>query len=285
MGQLDNQVALITGGAHGFGRTLALLFAREGADVAVADTGRTRAAEKFALVPNPEQLARTVQEVRALGRRAIGMAVDVRRSADCERMAAETMAAFGRIDILCANAGTFSDDMRPAWALDEDEWDTILDVNLKGVWLSTKFVVPHMLPRRSGKIVITASRNALKAEANFAHYIAAKHGVLGFMKALAIELGPYEINVNAVCPTQMVDKTRAPRSTSRPYWDRVVGHPNATYAEFDAESGKENLFEHRGQLAFAEVADAVLWLASDRARAVTGQAVPVDNGWLVKRGG
>jgi NAD(P)-dependent dehydrogenase (short-subunit alcohol dehydrogenase family) len=285
MGQLDGRAALITGGAHGFGRALALLLAGEGADVAVADTGRTRAAEKFAMVANPAQLEETVRAVEALGRRAIGVAVDVRSSADCQRMAEETMAAFGRIDIVCANAGTFSDDMRPAWELDEDEWNAILDVNLKGVWLTTKYVIPHMLARGEGKIIITASRNALKAEANFAHYIAAKHGVLGFMKALAIELGPYGINVNAVCPTQMVDKTRLPRSTSRPYWDRVVGHPNATYAEFDAESGKENLFETRGQLAFAEVAEAVLWLASDRARAVTGQALPVDNGWLVKRGG
>lgn len=285
MGQLEGKAALITGGAHGFGRALALLFAREGADVAVADMGRSRASERFAAAPAREQLERTAREIEALGRRAVAVEADVRQSADCRRMAEATLEAFGRIDILCANAGTFSDDMRPAWELDEAEWDAILDVNLKGVWLTAKHVLPHMIQRRYGKVVITASRNSFKAEANFAHYIAAKHGLIGLMKALAIELGPYEINVNAVCPTQMVDKSRPPRSTSRPYWDRVVGHPNATYAEFDLESGKENLFDQRGQLDFADVAQAVLWLASDHARAVTGQAVPVDNGWMVKRGG
>jgi NAD(P)-dependent dehydrogenase (short-subunit alcohol dehydrogenase family) len=285
MGLLDGKVALITGGAHGFGRVLSLRLAQAGADIAVADTGRTRAAEKFAVVPTPEQLDRMVGEIRALGRRAIGLQVDVRRSEDCRAMAQAAVDTFGQIDILCANAGTFSDIMRPAWELDEDEWDVILDVNLKGVWLTAKYVLPHMIARGYGKVIITASRNALKAEPNFAHYVAAKHGLLGLMKALAIETGPYEINVNAVCPTQMVDKARPPRSTSRPYWDRVVGHANATYAEFDRESGKENLFDRRGQLDFADVAEAVLWLASDSSRAVTGQAVPVDNGWQARRGG
>ena len=175
--------------------------------------------------------------------------------------------------------------MRPAWELPEADWDVIFDVNLKGAWLTTKHVVPHMLARRAGRIIFTASRNALKAEPNYAHYVAAKHGLLGYMKALAIELGPYEINVNAVCPTQMVDKSRPPRSTSRPYWDRVVGHPGATYEEFDLKSGEENLFDRRGQLDFADVAQAVLWLASDASRAVTGAILPVDNGWAVKHRG
>jgi NAD(P)-dependent dehydrogenase (short-subunit alcohol dehydrogenase family) len=285
MGQLENKTALITGGAHGFGRAIALLLAREGADIAVADIGRSRASEKYSVVANPEQLNQTVQEIKALGRRAIGIQTDVRKSEDCQRMAEITIEAFGKIDILAANAGTFSDEMRPAWELAEDEWDVILDVNLKGVWLTTKYVVPYMIQRQYGKIVMTASRNALKAEPNYAHYIAAKHGLIGFMKSLAVELGPYEINVNAICPTQMVDKSKPPRSTTRPYWDRVVGHPNATYAEFDAAAGGENLFERRGQLDFAEVAEAVLWLVSDHSRLVTGVALPVDAGWVIKRGG
>ena len=132
---------------------------------------------------------------------------------------------------------------------------------------------------------MSGSRNSLKAEPNYAHYVAAKHGLLGFMKALAIELGPYEINVNAICPSQMVDKSRPPRSTSRVYWDRVVGHENATYAEFDLESGRDNLFDRRGQIDFADVAEAILWLVSDQSKPVTGQTLAVDNGWNVKRGG
>lgn len=285
MGDLDGKVAVVTGGAHGFGRAIALCLASAGADIVVADTGRSRAGEKLAVMSNQEQLDRVVQEVQLAGRRAVGIQTDVRHGEDCRRMAESALAAFGHVDIICANAGTFSDDMRPAWLLDEDEWDVILDVNLKGAWLTTRYLLPHLIARQSGKIIFTASRNALRAEANYAHYVAAKHGLIGFMKALAIEVGPYEINVNAVCPTQMVDKSRPPRSISRPYWDRVVGHANATYAEFDRESGKENLFDRRGQLDFADVAEAVLWLASERSRAVTGQALVVDNGWLAKRGG
>jgi (+)-trans-carveol dehydrogenase len=285
MAQLDDKVALVTGGAHGFGRVLALTLARAGADIVIADMGRSRQSGGFAVVPDPDQMDGVVKEVQALGRNAIGVLTDVRRDAECQRMAHKAIEAFGHVDILCANAGTFLDDMRPAWELPEADWDVIFDVNLKGAWLTTKHVVPHMLARRAGKIIFTASRNSLKAEANYAHYVAAKHGLLGYMKALAIELGPFEINVNAVCPTQMVDRSRPPRSTSRPYWDRVVGHPHATYEEFDLRSGEENLFDRRGQLDFADVAQAVLWLASDAARAVTGAILPVDNGWAVKHRG
>ena len=285
MAQLDNRVALVTGGAHGFGRVLALTLARVGADIAIADMGRSRQSSQFAMVPDLDQIDAVVKEVEALGRRAIGLSTDIRKGDDCRRMAEKAIEALGQVDILCANAGTFLDDMRPAWELPEADWDVIFDVNLKGAWLTTKHVVPHMLERRSGRIIFTASRNALKAEPNYAHYVAAKHGLLGYMKALAIELGPYEINVNAVCPTQMVDKSRPPRSTSRPYWDRVVGHPGATYEEFDLKSGEENLFDGRGQLDFADVAQAVLWLASDASRAVTGAILPVDNGWVVKHRG
>jgi NAD(P)-dependent dehydrogenase (short-subunit alcohol dehydrogenase family) len=208
MAQLDNRVALVTGGAHGFGRVLALTLARAGADIAIADMGRSRQSSQFAVVPDLDQVNDVVKEVEALGRHAIGLLTDVRKGDDCQHMAQKTIDAFGTVDILCANAGTFLDDMRPAWELPEADWDVIFDVNLKGAWLTTKYVVPHMLSRRAGKIIFTASRNSLKAEPNYAHYVAAKHGLLGYMKALAIELGPFEINVNAVCPTQMVDKSR-----------------------------------------------------------------------------
>jgi NAD(P)-dependent dehydrogenase (short-subunit alcohol dehydrogenase family) len=285
MSQLDGKVALVTGGAHGFGRVLALTLARAGADIAIADVGRSRQSGAFGAVPDRKQIAGVVEEVKALGRRAIGLLTDVRKDDECRRMAQDTIESFGTVDILCANAGTFLDDMRPAWELPEADWDVVFDVNLKGAWLTTKHVVPHMLSRRAGKIIFTGSRNSLKAEPNYAHYVAAKHGLLGYMKALAIELGPFEINVNAVCPTQMVDKSRPPRSTSRPYWDRVVGHAGATYEEFDLKSGEENLFARRGQLDFTHVAQAVLWLASDASRAVTGAILSVDNGWAVKHRG
>ena len=283
MGELDGKTALITGGARGFGRAMALLFAREGADVAIADIAGELGSERIAGMATQGDLERTCGEIEAIGRRAVGIRADVTKADDCERMAEGAVEALGRIDILCANAGVFS--LAPAWELTEDEWDTVLGVNLKGVWLTTKAVVPHMIERRSGKIVITSSRDGLRAEANYAHYNASKFGVIGYMKSLAIELGPYEINVNAVCPTQMADKSAPPQAATHPYWDQAVGRSNATYEEFDEASGRENLFERGGQPDFREVAEGALWLASDRSRLVTGVALPVDAGWIAKRGG
>jgi NAD(P)-dependent dehydrogenase (short-subunit alcohol dehydrogenase family) len=281
--ELQGKTALITGGARGFGRAMALLFAREGADVAVADIAGELPSEHIGGLATQDDLERTVGELEALGRRAVGIRADVTKSEDCKRMAETAIEALGRIDILCANAGVFS--LAPSWELTEDEWDTVMSVNLKGVWLATKHVVPHMIERRYGKIVITSSRDGLRAEANYAHYNASKFGVIGYMKSLAIELGPYEINVNAICPTQMADKSSPPREGTHPYWDQVVGKENVGYEEFDEASGRENLFERGGQPDFPDVAEGALWLVSDRSRLVTGVALPVDAGWIAKRGG
>ena len=283
MGQLDGKTALITGGARGFGRAIARLLAREGADIAIADIGHNLPSARFSALATGEQIQEAVDEIKATGRRAIGIQADVTRAADCQRMAEETIKALGQIDILCANAGVFT--MNPAWELTEEEWDLLMDVNLKGMWLTTKYVAPHMIQRRYGKIVMTSSRDGLRMEANYAHYCAAKAGVIAYANALAIELGPYEINVNAICPTQMADKSLPPRAPTHPYWDQVVGHPNATYEEFDLASGRENLFESGGQPDFSEVAKGVLWLVSDASRLVTGHALPMDAGWIAKRGG
>ena len=280
---LNGRAAVVTGGASGIGRALSLLFAREGADVAVADIAGELPSEHIGGMATQDDLERTVGELEALGRRAVGIRADVTRSDDCKRMAETAIEALGRIDVLCANAGVFS--LAPSWELTEDEWDTVMSVNLKGVWLTTKHVVPHMIERRYGKIVITSSRDGLRAEANYAHYNASKFGVIGYMKSLAIELGPYEINVNAICPTQMADKTSPPRGGTHPYWDQVVGKENVGYEEFDEASGRENLFERGGQPDFPDVAEGALWLVSDRSRLVTGVALPVDAGWIAKRGG
>lgn len=283
MGQLDGKTALITGGARGFGRAVAHLFAREGADVAIADIGQNLPSARFGAMATTDQIARTVQEIEAMGRKAVGIQADVTKEADCQRMAETAIASLGKIDILHANAGTFS--FGKAWDLTEEEWDLVMAVNVKGMWLATKHVVPHMMARRYGKIIMTSSRDGLRVEPNYAHYCASKAAVIAYAKSLAIEVGPYNINVNAVCPTQMTDRSLPPRATTHPYWDMVTGHPNSSYEEFDTASGRENLFEEGGQPDFTEVAEGVLWLASDASRMVTGMAIPLDNGWIAKRGG
>jgi len=285
MGELDGKTALITGGARGFGRAVGHLLAREGADVAIADIAGELPSERVRGLATADDLERTRREIEELGRRAVAIRADVTKAADCERMAREAIEGLGHIDILHANAGVFS--FGKSWELTEDDWDTVLTVNLKGMWLTTKYVVPHMIERRYGKIVMTSSRDGLRVEPNYAHYNASKAGVIAFAKSLAIELGPYEINVNAICPGQMTDRSRPRRAdqVGVPYWDMVTGKEGSTYEEFDLASGRENLFEEGGQIDFTEVAEGVLWLVSDRSHMVTGHALPVDRGWIAKRGG
>jgi NAD(P)-dependent dehydrogenase (short-subunit alcohol dehydrogenase family) len=170
---------------------MALLFASEGADVAVADIGHDLPSERFSKMATTDQLTQTVAEIESRGRRGLGIRADVTRADDCRRMAEETIDTLGRIDILCANAGVFTHGA--AWELTEEEWDLLMDVNLKGVWLTTKYVVPHMIERRYGKIVMTSSRNGIKVEPNYAHYCVSKAGVIMYAKALALEVGQFGI--------------------------------------------------------------------------------------------
>ena len=282
---LEGKTALITGGNGRFGHAVARLFAQEGADVVLADItlGEPDPSDPVVLL-GLEARRNTTEFIESLGRRVHTVQADVTREQDCVDMVDFAVSALGEIDILCANAGTFT--FTPAWQMTEQEWDKVLDLNMKGVWLSTKYVIPRMIERRYGKIVITSSRDGLRAEPNFAHYCASKFGVIGYMKSLAIELGPFDINVNAVCPTQMATSGETPAHvTTHPYWDQVVGKKGATYAEFDEASGKENLFEAGGQPDYSEIAEGVVWLASDRSHMVTGHALPMDAGWIAKRGG
>lgn len=278
MGELDGKTALITGGARGFGRACALLMAAEGADVVIADLGDS-------VEPGSTRRIRdAVAEVEQRGRRALGLEVDVTRASDCRKAAEDTVRTFGRIDILHANAGISG---RPAltWEIDENDWDRVLAVDLKGAWLTAKYVVPHMIRQGGGKIVFTASRSGVRAEETFAHYVAAKFGLVGLTKTLAMELGPWEINVNAICPSGMgklTDETYHPSEWGPPL---VPDPPPATAAQFDREYGRLNLFESVGRAEFAEVAQGVLWLVSDRARLVTGTTLLMDAGYVAKRGG
>ena len=156
MPELDGRVALITGGARGFGRAIAHVLARDGADIAIADIAGELPSEKVHGLSTADDLERTRAEVEALGRRCLAIRANVASANDCERMASAVVAEFGKVDILAANAGVFSFGL--SWELTEDDWDTVLSVNLKGVWLTTKYVVPHMIRQRYGKIVVTSSR-------------------------------------------------------------------------------------------------------------------------------
>jgi len=275
MGRFEGQVVLITGGARGQGRAHALAFAREGADISICDRCAPMDTVPYPLA-HVADLDETAAQVRALGRRALTSQADVRSPAAMERVRDATLTAFGRIDILVANAGVYS--FGPSWELSEAQWDETVDTCLKGIWSACRAVIPHMIEQRAGKIICIASTAAQKGLPNLAHYTAAKHGVLGLVRALAIELAPYNINVNAVLPTG-IDTMMC---NNQAIYDLFHGGPGGTREEMVRLMNTMNLFADRDLLPPEAVSAAVLWLASDEAQHITGHALPVDAGFLTR---
>ena len=277
MGLLENKVALITGGARGQGRAHAVTCAREGADVLVFDAPGQLSTVPYGLATR-EDLQETVALVEKEGRRAIAVVGDVRSQADLDGAVTLALEQFGKIDILIANAGIWY--TLDFWQLSEDAWDQTLGVNLGGAWRSAKAVAPHMIERQSGSIVLVASINGLESGPTYAHYAASKHGVLGLMKSIAVELAPYGIRCNALCP----GPTRTPMTDHQAAWDLFAGHPGGTEADM-LDAGYSFLaLKGMNWLTPQAQADAALFLNSDLARSITGVALPVDAGHLVLPG-
>jgi SDR family mycofactocin-dependent oxidoreductase len=195
---LDGRVALITGGAHGQGRSHALGLAAEGADIYLID-----ACTDMATTPYPmgteKELEETADLVRDLGRRCLTAKVDVRHAGQIRDAAAEAKAELGRIDILLANAGIMT--LVPAAEMTDAVWQETIDINLTGVFNAVQAVLPAMTEQNYGRIVCTSSMAGLRGYPHLAHYVAAKWGVIGLVKSIAIELGQTGITINAVCPT------------------------------------------------------------------------------------
>jgi SDR family mycofactocin-dependent oxidoreductase len=268
---------LITGAARGMGRAHALAFAREGARLALCDTNRQYRTVPYSLA-EPQELASLAAEIEQMGRPVLAAQADVTDLSALQTLAERAGQHLGPIDIVVANAGLYS--FAPSWELTEEQWDETMNVVLKGVWLTCKVCIPQMLAQRAGKIICIASTAGLKGMANLAHYVAAKHGVLGLVKTLAIELAPYGINVNAVCPTS-VDTAMC---RNQALYDLFSGGPGpqATYEHMLELMNRLNLFPDRNLLPPEAVSAAVLWLASDEARHLTGCALPVDAGYLTR---
>ncbi len=272
-----DQVVFITGAARGMGRAHALAFAREGARLVVSDACHQYASVPYPLA-QPEDLTSLIHELEGIGQPFIAQQADVTDLAAMQQLADLAQAELGPIDIVVANAGLYS--FAPSWELTEQQWDETVAVCLKGVWATCKVCIPQMLPRRQGKIICISSTAGQKGMANLAHYVAAKHGVLGLVKTLAIELAPYNINVNAICPTS-VDTTMC---RNQALYDVFAGGPGpqATQEHMLALMNQLNLFPDRDLLPPEAISAAVLWLASDEARHMTGAALPVDAGYLTR---
>lgn len=273
-GRVAGKVAFVTGAARGIGRACALRLASEGADVALLDIGRAVETVPYAAA-RAEQLEDAAAEIRDRGRCAAVLRADVRDGTAMQMCAERVVRELGRIDILVAAAGI--DSWGDAWELSDEQWRAMIDVNLTGVWQSAKAVTPHMLAQGAGSMVFIGSVLSHRPNAQFAHYTAAKHGVLGLMRSFALELAPRMIRVNSVDATAVATDM----TMNEPYMARAVGHSNATIEEMR----KRNLRWNTMPVPWIEpidVANAVLFLASDEARYITGAALLVDLGAMLK---
>lgn len=276
MGLFDGKVALITGGARGQGRSHAVAFAREGADVVVIDICENIATVAYDLA-TPADLAETERLVRELGRRVVAVRADVRDLDQIERAVQRGLVELGRLDIVCANAGVIS--LAKAWELTSSQWQDVIDVNQTGVWNTVKATVPHMIAGgHPGSIVITSSLAGMQGQRNAIAYIASKHALIGMMKALANELAPYSIRVNSVNPTNVATPMLLNEGVYRRFRPDLENPVEADVTEGFATL---NLMPVP-YVESIDVSNAVLFLCSESARFLTGVSLPVDAGGFVK---
>jgi SDR family mycofactocin-dependent oxidoreductase len=271
MGLLDGKVVLITGGARGQGRAHALASAAEGADIAVLDIDTGIDTVPYAL-GGKDELEQTVALVEKLGRKALGVVADVRSPEAVEEAVNRVLAEFGKIDVLIANAGILS--IGRVWELTVEQWRDMLDVNLTGVWISVRAVLPHMIERGSGSVVLTSSQNGEEPEEGVGHYTAAKHGVLGLMKAVAQEAAPYGVRCNAIKPGFVATEM----TTWQGMLDRYAGQEGAGLPEHVDQAGYFYNALPRPAMAPEAAARAALFLNSELAADITGAAIDIDGG-------
>ena len=253
MADFDNRVAFITGAAHGQGRATALALARNGADIAAFDVGVKIEYPAYAYGTG-EELKSLKTEIEAMGRR-------------CEIFAVEgTIAAFGKIDILFNNAGICA--YAKVHEMTDEEWNAMIDINLKGPFLVTRRVVPYMMEKKSGVIINNSSVMGLRGGNRLSHYTASKWGLTGLTKAWAIELAPYNIRVLSIHPT----------GVNTPMNDGLAAMEGKTPEEI-AEASAGNLLPVPW-IEPEDTAELVLYLASDRARYATGSQFVLDAGLL-----
>lgn len=251
-GVVAGKVALVTGASSGIGRATALAFAREGAKVVVADV----------TVEGGEE---TVAQVEKAGGEAIFVKTDVSKAVEVEALVAKTVATYGRLDCAHNNAG-IAGNAKTIVADTEDNWDRILAINLKGVWLCMKYEIAHMLKQGGGAIVNTASGAGLIGVRRGGAYVASKHGVVGLTKTAALEYAKAGIRVNCVCPGPIdTPMLQGIGGSNQVVIERMVA------AQPGGRLGKS-----------AEIAEAAVWLCSDAASFITGLPTPVDGGYTAQ---
>ncbi len=272
MGRFDGKVVLVTGGARGQGRSHAVEFAKEGADIVVTDIAKQVDTVPYGM-SSESDLAETVKRVEELDQRCLSVVADARDTAATNRAVEAAIAEFGKIDILLANHGLLS--LSPVADMPDEMWDDVIGSDLTGVFKSIRAVLPHMLARKSGRIIATASMAGRTGLPTVAHYCAAKWGVIGLIKSVAREVAAEGITVNCICPTNL---------------DSDMIHNPAFYALF--APGIDNPTREQVTPGFTslnaipipwieaiDVSNAMMFLASPEARYITGEALHVSAGW------
>jgi SDR family mycofactocin-dependent oxidoreductase len=271
---LAGKVALITGAARGQGRSHAVALAREGVSVVATDICRQIESVPYPLATE-EDLAETARLVEQAGARCITAVADVRSRADLVAAVEKGMAELGRLDVVVANAGVAQGlPARETTTIDE-QWADYIAVNLSGAWNTVKAAQDAIVAGgRGGSIIIISSTSGLKGmsrgDARADAYTAAKHGLVGLMRAYAIELGPHHIRVNTIHPTAM-ETPMVDNDAMRAWVEANVSRVAGGFGDA----------MHKGRIEVEEISEAVLWLASDRSRSVTGVALPVDAGFTI----
>jgi SDR family mycofactocin-dependent oxidoreductase len=262
---LTGKVAFITGAAHGQGRATALALADEGVHIVGFDIAKPLSYPRYQM-GSADELASLQQACEAKGVRSLIVRGDVRSDSDVSHAVTGTLEAFNRIDIVFNNAGICAYGL--AHELPEEEWDAMLDINLKGAWLVARHIIPQLIQQRSGVIINNSSIAGLRGMNRLSHYAASKWGLVGLTKSWAIELAPYNIRVNSIHPT----------GVNTPMNDGLAAMEGATPQEI-AERSAGNLLAVPW-IETEDVANAVVYLASEQARYITGAQFTLDAGLL-----
>jgi SDR family mycofactocin-dependent oxidoreductase len=277
-GRVDGKVAFITGAARGQGRSHAVRLAEEGADIIAVDICGPVSSNTQIEPATADDLAETVDLVKRLNRRIVTAEVDV-RDYDAVKAAVDSgVEQLGRLDIVCANAG-IGNGGHTLDRTSEVDWTDMIDVNLSGVWKTVKAAVPHLISQgQGGSVILTSSVGGLKPYPHTGHYIAAKHGVVGLMRTFAVELGKHSIRVNSVHPTNVNTPLFMNEGTMK-LFRPDLDHPSRDDLAVAAQ------FMHVLPVGWVEpvdISNAVLFLASDESRYVTGLTMTIDAGSMLK---
>jgi SDR family mycofactocin-dependent oxidoreductase len=277
-GRVEGKVAFITGAARGQGRSHALRLAQEGADIIAVDVCKRISSNDDIPAPTPDDLAETADLVKGLNRRIVTAEVDVRDYDALKATVDSGVEQLGRLDIIVANAG-IGNGGQTLDHVSESDWTDMIDVNLSGVWKSVKAAVPHLISAgRGGSIILTSSVGGLKAYPHTGHYIAAKHGVVGLMRTFAVELGHHSIRVNSVHPTNVNTPLFMNEGTMKLFRPDLE---NPGPEDMGVVAQMMHVLPV-GWVEPVDISNAVLFLASDEARYVTGLTMTVDAGSMLK---